>query len=143
MSVRNAFTIEIYGFMHSLCTFWHVPLRMPSRDGMEIEVEDSEDRRRHQNKSRCMEDGLTAQQKDGRRQDNGDEKRLAHHYPSDLLHSLTHERIGGGQHGVISPALRASPFRTFHVLHMRHLMCMHIPSYHNYHTERSAEEVGG
>ena len=44
MSVHNGFTIEIYGFMHSLRTFWHVPLRMPSRDGMEIDVEDSEDR---------------------------------------------------------------------------------------------------
>jgi len=31
MSVRNGFTIEIYGFMHSLRTFWHVPLRMPPR----------------------------------------------------------------------------------------------------------------
>ena len=31
MSVRNGFMIEIYGFMHSLLTFWHVPLRMPSR----------------------------------------------------------------------------------------------------------------
>ena len=41
----NGFTIEVYGFMHSLRTFWHVPLRMPSRDGMEIEVEDSEYRR--------------------------------------------------------------------------------------------------
>ena len=58
MSVRNGFTIEIYRFMHSLCTFWHVPLRMPLRDGdVEIEVEDSEDRRRRQNESRCMEDG--------------------------------------------------------------------------------------
>ena len=57
MSVRNGFTIEIYEFMHSLCTFWHVPLRMPSHNGMEIEVEDSEDRRRRQNESRCMEDG--------------------------------------------------------------------------------------
>ena len=28
MSVRNGFTTEIYGFMHSLRTFWHVPLRM-------------------------------------------------------------------------------------------------------------------
>ena len=54
MSVRNGFTIEIYGFMHSLHTFWHVPLRMPSHDGME--TEDSEDRRRHQNQSSCMED---------------------------------------------------------------------------------------
>ena len=39
MSVRNGFTIEIYGFMHSLRTFWHMPLRMPSHDGMEIEVD--------------------------------------------------------------------------------------------------------
>ena len=57
MSVRNGFTIEIYGFMHNLQTFWHVPLMMPSRDGMEIEVKDSEDRRRRQNESRYMEDG--------------------------------------------------------------------------------------
>jgi len=71
---------------------------------------------------------LTAQQKDERRQDNGDEKRLACHHPSDLLHSLTRERIGGGQHSVISPALRASPFQTFHVLRVRHLMRMRIPS---------------
>ena len=57
MSVRNRFTIEIYGFIHSLCTFWHVPLSVPSCNGIEIEVKDSEDRRRCQNKSRCMEDG--------------------------------------------------------------------------------------
>ena len=59
MSVHNGFTIEIYGFMHCLRTFWHMLLRMPSRlhDGMEIEIEDSEDRRRCQNESRCMEDG--------------------------------------------------------------------------------------
>ena len=45
MSVRNGFTIEIYGFMHSLRTFGHVQLRMPSQ------FEDSEDRRRRQNES--------------------------------------------------------------------------------------------
>ena len=56
MSVRYGFTIEIYGFMHSLHTFWLMPVRMQSHDGMEIEVEKSEDRQR-QNKSRCMEDG--------------------------------------------------------------------------------------
>ena len=39
MSVRNGITIEIYGFMHSLRTLWLVPLRMPSCDGMEIEVD--------------------------------------------------------------------------------------------------------
>ena len=64
---------------------------------------------------------LTAQQNDERRQDNGDERRLARRHPSDLLHSLTREWVGGGQHGVVSPALRASPFRTFHVLRVRHL----------------------
>ena len=44
----------------------YVLLRMPSCDGMEIEV-----------------DGrwLTAQQKDERRQDNGDKKQLAHQKP--------------------------------------------------------------
>ena len=56
MSVRNGFMIKMYGFMHSLSTFWHMPLRIPSGDGMEIEFEDSKDRRR-QNKPRCMEDG--------------------------------------------------------------------------------------
>ena len=34
--------------------------------------------------------------------------------------------IGGGQHGVISPALPASLFWSFHVLRVRHLMRMHI-----------------
>ena len=93
--VRNGFTIEIYGFIHSLRTIWHVPLRMPSRGGMEIEVGGRR---------------LTAQQKDERRQDNGDKKRLARHQLSHLLRLLIREQIGGGQHGVVSPALRASPF---------------------------------
>ena len=54
MSVSNGFTIEAYGFMHSLHTFLacaaHVPIMM------EVEVKDSEDRRRCQNDSRDMED---------------------------------------------------------------------------------------
>ena len=74
---------------------------------------------------------LTAQQKDERRQDNDDKKRLVRHHLSDLLRSLSRERIGGGQHGVVSPVLRASPFRTFHVLRVRHLMYMRIPSIHS------------
>ena len=88
---------------------------------MEIKVEDSEQRPN----GRCMKD---AQQRDERRQDNGDMKQLACQHPSDLLRLLTRERIGGGQHGVVSPALRASPFRSFHVLHVRHLRHMRIPS---------------
>ena len=72
---------------------------------------------------------LTSQQKDERRQDNGDEKRLARHHPSDLLSLLTREWIGGGQHGVVSPAFQASPFLTFLVLRVRYLMCMRIPSF--------------
>ena len=58
---------------------------------------------------------LTAQQKDERQQDNGDKKRLACHHPSDLLHSLTRERIDGGQH------FELHHFRTFHVHRMRHV----------------------
>ena len=46
--------------VYKLCRrpcFWHVRLRMQSRDGgMEIEIEHSEDRRRRQNESRFMED---------------------------------------------------------------------------------------
>ena len=55
---------------------------------------------------------LAAQQKDERRQGNDEKKRLARHHPSNLLSSLTRER-GGGQHGVVLPALRASPFLNF------------------------------
>ena len=53
--VRNGFTIEIYGFTRSLRT----SLARAAHDAiaMDIEVEDSEDRRRRQNESRCMEDG--------------------------------------------------------------------------------------
>ena len=71
---------------------------------------------------------LTAQQKDERRQDNDDKKRLARQHSSDLLRSLTREQIGGGQHSIVSPALRALPFRSFHVLRVRHPMRMYIPS---------------
>ena len=69
MSVRNGFTIEIYGFMHSLRTFWHVPLMMPSRDGMEIEFEETTPERVQMHGRR-----LTAQQKDERQQDGSDKK---------------------------------------------------------------------
>ena len=31
ISLRNRFTIEIYRFINSLRTFWHVLLRMPSQ----------------------------------------------------------------------------------------------------------------
>ena len=79
---------------------------MPSRDGVEIEVEDSEDRRR-------VKDGKLLNKRMKRRQDNDVKKRLARHHSSDLLRSLTHEHIGGGQHGVVSPVLRASPFSNF------------------------------
>ena len=65
MSVRNGFTIEIYRFMHSLRTFWHV--RMPSRDGMEIEVDIEDD-------ARTSPDVLVRKKTDERRQDNGIKK---------------------------------------------------------------------
>ena len=72
--------------------------------GMEINVKDlriEDDAKRVQMYGRQ----LTAQQKDERQQDNSDKKRLARHHPSDLLRLLTRERIGRGQHSVVSPAL--------------------------------------
>ena len=57
MYVRNGFTIEIslYGFMHLLARATQDAIARWR--GVEIEVEDSEDIRRCQNESRCMEDG--------------------------------------------------------------------------------------
>ena len=70
-----------------------MPLMMPSCDGAW-----QGDRGRRLGGQKTMPERvqmygrrLTAQQKDERRQDNGDKKRL--------------ERIGGGQHGVVLPAL--------------------------------------
>ena len=45
--------MQVYAYFTYL---WHMPLMMPLCDGMEIEVDDLEDRRQHQNESRCMED---------------------------------------------------------------------------------------
>ena len=55
MSVCYGFKIEIYGFTHSL----HIFLACAVHDAiaMEVEVKDSEDRRRRQNKSRDIEEG--------------------------------------------------------------------------------------
>ena len=83
--------------MHSLRTFWHMLLMMPSRDGAW-----HGDRGRRLGGQKTMPERvwmygrrLTAQQKN-ERQDNGDMKRLVRHHPSDLLSSLTCEWIGGG-----------------------------------------------
>ena len=51
------FTIEIYGFVHSLRTFLPRAAHDSIMHDGDIEVEDSEDRSRRQNKSRDMEDG--------------------------------------------------------------------------------------
>ena len=53
MYVCNGFTIEIYGFTHSLCSF----LVHAAHDAEVKVVEDSEDRRGCPNKSRDTEDG--------------------------------------------------------------------------------------
>ena len=99
MSVRNGFTIEIYGFYF---------IHLLARAAQDAIVRWREDRlgRYKTTPERVQVYGrrLTAQQKD-ERQDNDDKKRLARHHPSDLLSSLTRERIGEGQHGVVSPAL--------------------------------------
>ena len=110
MSVRNGFMIKIYGFMHSLRTFWHMLLMMPSRTmahDMEIKVDDPEDIEDDARTSPDVWKMVNCSTKD-QRQDSGDKKRLARHQPSDLLCLLTHAWIGGGQHSVVSH--RALPF---------------------------------
>ena len=57
MSVRYGFTIEIYEFTHSLRTFLPCAAHNAIARDSHIEVEDSEDRSRRQNKYRDMEDG--------------------------------------------------------------------------------------
>ena len=66
MFVRNRFTIEMYGLRIVYVPFGtcHLRCHRISRDGMEIEVEDSEDRRLQTYGRR-----LTAQRIDERRQD--------------------------------------------------------------------------
>ena len=75
---------------------------------------------------------LTAQQNNERRQDNGDKKRLAHQHLNDLLCAVTCERDRRRtlQRRLDSDSSLAISFdRTFHVLCVRHMMCMHIPNY--------------
>ena len=74
---------------------------------------------------------LTAQQKDERRQDNGDRKKLAHQHVSELLRSLTCERdrqrtTWRRLHSTLSFAISSD--QTFHMLGVRHMMRMRIPS---------------
>ena len=76
MYVCNRFTIEICGFTRSL----HTILAHAAHDAIAMEVEDSEDRKQCQNESRR----LINLQKDERQQDNGDRRRLARQYPSNL-----------------------------------------------------------
>ena len=80
---------------------------------------------------------LTAQEKDERRQDNSDKKRLTHQHPSDLLHSLTCEwdrwkTAWRRPDSTLNFAILSD--RIFHVLSMRHMMRMCIPSsqYHDH-----------
>ena len=54
LSVTGLRLKYIYGFTHSLRT--SVPRAAHDVIAMEIEVEDSDNRRRRQNESRCMED---------------------------------------------------------------------------------------
>jgi len=97
MSVRNGFMIEIYGLMHCLRTYL---LAHAAQDAIASIWKIEDDARM----SPDVWKTVNCSTKD-ERQDNSDKKRLARHNPSDLLRLLTHERIGGGQHGVVSPAL--------------------------------------
>ena len=69
MPVCNWFTIEIYGYTHSLHTFLARALMMPLQWRLRLRTRRIED-----NARMSPEYGrrLTAQQKDARRQDNGE-----------------------------------------------------------------------
>ena len=128
MSVRYGFTIEIYGFMHSLRT----SLARATHDAIAVKVEDlriedgdSEDRSRRQNKSRDIEDGQLLNK---RMKDN---KITVDLRVSTLLRSLTYERDRWrtARHCLDSASSFAISFdRTFHMLGVRQMMRMHIPT---------------
>ena len=97
--VHYGFTIEIYGFMHSL----HTSLARAAHEaGSRLRI-----REQKTMPERVQRYGrrLTAQQKDERRQDNGETKRLARQYLSDLLCSLTCE-WGRRRHSMVSSRQR-------------------------------------
>ena len=104
----------------------HVPLMMPSQRRsrtQRIPVED------YARTTPDVQRRLTAQQKD---EDNGDKKRLVCQHPSDLLSSPTHERDRQRTaQRCLDSALSIAilSYRTFHMLRVRHMMHMRIPSY--------------
>ena len=97
MSVRNRFTIEMYGFVHNLRTFLaHAAIAM--------EVEDWEDRRRQQVREwlQRYRGWLNAQQIDERRQDNGD---LHIRIWTIYFSCWSVNKMSGRQHDVVSTIL--------------------------------------
>ena len=127
-------------------SFWHVPLvpswwivSWPAGWAWDCVMDDSEDRRWWQAREwlQRYRRQLSAQQRDEKRQYNSDRRQLAHQHLSDSLCSLTHEqdRRRAAHHSrPHNPQCHldyTSPFRlstTFHVLSVRHMMCMRIPS---------------
>ena len=123
---------------------WHVPLMMPLR--WEIEVEDSEDRRWHQNESRCMEDDslLNKGMKDDKitvtRNDLHVTTRVIYYacWPVNGIAPEWFTSLADPWTGLAENNTASSwqPFklhhfmsdRTFHVLRVRHMMRMGIPS---------------
>ena len=119
MSARYRFTIEIYRYRHSLRTY----LARDAHDAITVEVEDP----RTEDDARTSPEiwKTAAQQKDERRQDNGDKKRLARQHPSNLLCLLTHERDRRRTaRRLIDSALSFTILsdRTFYVPGVRHMM---------------------
>ena len=102
--------------------FWHMPLIMPSRWRLRTRRPEVDARMGPEIWKRLT------QLKDERRQGNCDRRQLARQHSSDFPCLLTHEwdRWRTARHHLD----RASclPFRTFHMLGMRHMMYMSIPS---------------
>ena len=117
----NVFMIEIYGFTHSYVPFWHVTLMMPLRQRSRLGLGGQKTRQKQVQRCRRWS---TAQQKD-ERQDT-----TCASAPEEfiLLADPWMAGIGRGQHDVVSTTLRPLPFQTFHMLGVRHMMHMRIPS---------------
>ena len=103
---------EIYRYTHSLRTS---PPR-PAYDARSWSIEDSKGRIWRQNKSRCMEDDKKTATRNDLRVSTG----------AIYFARWSVNVIDGGQHCLASTALRTLPFRTSHVLRMRHMMRMRI-----------------
>ena len=107
-SILRAKSRGKYGFTHHCL---RTSLARAAHDAIAVEVEVENAR---------IESRMWTLNKDERRQDNGDKKRLARQHLSNLLCSLTRERDRRKSARRRLDSALSLPFRTLHVLGVRH-----------------------